>query len=227
MAKPDTLTAEESDLRRRARRRLVGAVALALLAVVVLPMVFNPEPKPLGTDVDIRIPDQATPFRPDMPTPAPDREAGKGAAEAVSPAPATVAPAAGAPSATGQAKPPEPAKAEPPSLKPDASSPERAAVQEKEKIEAKTAAKADAKSSAPASEGFAAKGYYLQLGAFTNEGNARQLADKARAAGFSPTVQSVAGQVRVRIGPYQERKEALEMQARLRAKGFGPVLLGP
>src|SRR5437762_2523723 len=31
-------------LKRRGRRRLVGAVALVLLAVIVLPMVFDPEP---------------------------------------------------------------------------------------------------------------------------------------------------------------------------------------
>lgn len=220
MAKPDTLTAEESDLRRRARRRLVGAVALALLAVVVLPMVFNPEPKPLGTDVDIRIPDQATPFQPEMPKPALDQEEVKRAVEPVSPVPATAAPGAGAPSAAVRTRPPEPAKSEPPSVQ------EKDQAGQKEKTETKTAAKAD-KTSEPASEGFAAKGYYLQLGAFSSEANARQLADKARAAGFNPAVQAVAGQVRVRVGPYAERKEALEMQSRLRAKGFGPVLLGP
>jgi DedD protein len=43
-----TTNPEEQALRRRARRRLVGSLALALLAVVVLPMIFEPEPKPLG-----------------------------------------------------------------------------------------------------------------------------------------------------------------------------------
>ena len=32
-------------LKRRGRRRLVGAVALVLAAVIVLPMVFDPEPR--------------------------------------------------------------------------------------------------------------------------------------------------------------------------------------
>lgn len=42
-------------LKRRGRRRLVGAVALALLAVIVLPMIFDPEPR--GTPpVSVRIP---------------------------------------------------------------------------------------------------------------------------------------------------------------------------
>src|SRR2546423_9932179 len=43
-------------LKRRGRRRLVGAVALVLLAVIVLPMVFDPEPKSTLPPVSVRIP---------------------------------------------------------------------------------------------------------------------------------------------------------------------------
>ena len=43
-------------LKRRGRRRLVGAVALVLLAVIVLPMVFDPEPKGTVAPVEVRIP---------------------------------------------------------------------------------------------------------------------------------------------------------------------------
>jgi DedD protein len=45
-------------LKKRARRRLVGAIALALLAVIVLPMVMDQEPRPLTQDIQIRIPSQ-------------------------------------------------------------------------------------------------------------------------------------------------------------------------
>src|SRR5258708_24318703 len=53
-------------LKRRGRRRLVGAVALVLAAVVVLPMVFDPEPKSTQTPVTVRIPaaNEAPPFAP-------------------------------------------------------------------------------------------------------------------------------------------------------------------
>ena len=53
-------------LKRRGRRRLVGAVALVLLAVIVLPMVFDPEPKSTQTPVTVRIPaeNEAPPFVP-------------------------------------------------------------------------------------------------------------------------------------------------------------------
>ena len=46
------------DIKKRARRRLVGAAALALLAVIVLPVVMDSEPKPGGQEVQIRIPNR-------------------------------------------------------------------------------------------------------------------------------------------------------------------------
>lgn len=60
-------------LKRRGRRRLVGAVALVLLAVIVLPMVFDPEPRPVAPPVSVRIPgeDNAPPFTPKPPAQKP------------------------------------------------------------------------------------------------------------------------------------------------------------
>jgi DedD protein len=43
-------------LKRRGRRRLVGAIALVLAAVIVLPMVFDSEPKGSAPPVSVRIP---------------------------------------------------------------------------------------------------------------------------------------------------------------------------
>ena len=58
-------------LKRRGRRRLVGAVALVLLAVIILPMVFDPEPRPLAP-VSVRIPgEDETPFKPKPPAQKP------------------------------------------------------------------------------------------------------------------------------------------------------------
>src|SRR4026208_1725948 len=57
-------------LKRRGRRRLVGAVALVLAAVIVLPMVFDPEPRGTAPG-SVRIPAQdEAPF---APTPPPKR----------------------------------------------------------------------------------------------------------------------------------------------------------
>jgi len=52
-------------LKRRGRRRLVGAVALVLAAVIVLPMVFDREPRSPAPPVSVRIPgEDDTPFKP-------------------------------------------------------------------------------------------------------------------------------------------------------------------
>jgi DedD protein len=65
--------------KKRARRRLVGAIALALAAAVGLPMLLDSQPKPLAGDIAIQIPskDKAAPLpapsEPAAPTPAGDR----------------------------------------------------------------------------------------------------------------------------------------------------------
>jgi DedD protein len=50
-------TEDELNLRRKARRRLIGAIALTLAVVVILPMVLDSEPKSTGNDIDLSIPD--------------------------------------------------------------------------------------------------------------------------------------------------------------------------
>jgi DedD protein len=61
-------------LKRRGRRRLVGAVALVLAAVIVLPMVFDPEPKRADVAVNVRIPgENETKFAPKVEPKAPEQ----------------------------------------------------------------------------------------------------------------------------------------------------------
>lgn len=50
-------TEDELNLRRKARRRLIGAAVLTLAVVVILPMVLDSEPKISGKDIDLNIPD--------------------------------------------------------------------------------------------------------------------------------------------------------------------------
>lgn len=47
---------EELQLKRRARRRLIGAIVLVIAIIVVLPMVLDSEPGPVSQDITIRIP---------------------------------------------------------------------------------------------------------------------------------------------------------------------------
>jgi DedD protein len=50
--------------KKRARRRLVGALALVLAVVIGLPMVLDSEPKPLANDIAIQIPSKDKPAAP-------------------------------------------------------------------------------------------------------------------------------------------------------------------
>jgi len=56
MAWPDPFSDEELQLKKRARRRLIGAIALVTTVAVVLPMVLDSEPRQVAQDINIKIP---------------------------------------------------------------------------------------------------------------------------------------------------------------------------
>ncbi len=53
-----TVSEEDLLLRKRARRRLVGAIALVIMAIVILPMVLDQAPKPENEEIEITIPSE-------------------------------------------------------------------------------------------------------------------------------------------------------------------------
>jgi DedD protein len=59
----------EADFKRRARRRLMGAVALTILAVIILPLVLDKEPPPAGP-LNIQMPPASGTSAPVDPAPA-------------------------------------------------------------------------------------------------------------------------------------------------------------
>lgn len=110
---------EANEIRRRGRRRLVGAIALVMLLVVFVPMVLDSEPRPARNEPATAIPprDTAPPLPPVAPAPSvapakagaqPDSKAG------VQPdSPPAKAPTAEAPKvAVVETKPVAPAMAE-------------------------------------------------------------------------------------------------------------------
>lgn len=61
--------------KKRARRRLIGATALVLAAVIGLPMIFDSEPRPISQDINIQIPPRdKAPAMNASPMPLPDRK---------------------------------------------------------------------------------------------------------------------------------------------------------
>ncbi|HET9340284.1 MAG TPA: SPOR domain-containing protein [Casimicrobiaceae bacterium] len=86
MADPADLNLDE--LKRRGRRRLIGAIVLALVAAVVVPMLLESDPRPLGEDVTVRIPpvDEGK-FVSKLGEPRPKADAPKAAPPAPAPSP--------------------------------------------------------------------------------------------------------------------------------------------
>ncbi len=184
---------EELLLKKRARRRLVGAIALVLIVVVFLPMVLDNEPKPLSQDVEINIP----------PVPPANTVSSVPLQEGAPPPPAETA----APIELAPVKEPAPAK-------------EPAPV--KEPAKAKEPASAPvAVISKPATAPTEAESYVVQLGAFSNAQNAKQLAAKVRASRFKAYTEIVSTpngeRTRVRVGPYSSRESAESARSRLKA----------
>lgn len=197
---------EEIQLRKRARRRLVGAVALVLLAVVLLPMVLDSEPRQRPQEVNIQIPS----IPPQAPTPPASPTANPAAdASSALPRPSVDRDAPSAPTAPT----PEAAARVAPEAKPAATS--RSTTLQKAAPAASRAADTTQGGTAQLGEG-----YVVRMGAFSDANNAKQLLAKLRAnkiAGYSEVLKTTQGQrVRVRAGPFPTEESARSARDRMR-----------
>ena len=82
--------------------------------------------------------------------------------------------------------------------------------------------------SAPASLADRALDHAVQLGAFSSLGRARELVERARAAGLTPRLVTVPGSdlVRVRLGRFADEPEAESLAGRARSLGFDALVVG-
>jgi DedD protein len=227
-------------LKKRARRRLVGAIFFVSVVAVVLPMVMDHEPRQTVQDVEIRIPGQdEKPFAPKFAAAPVDKPAAK-PVEAPLPSPVAVVEPTEKPSArvvevAKDAKPADKAP-EKPVAKPE-KAPEKPAAKTPEKVVEKPAEKPkadDAKRAAailagqaPEAKPAAKNGEYLILiGAFANEANVRNLKSKLGDEGiktFSEPLDTPQGKkTRVRAGPFASKEaadKALEKMKRIGVSG--------
>jgi DedD protein len=201
-----TISDEELQLKKRARRRLVGAVALVLLIVVFLPMILDSEPKPLNQDIVITIP----------PIPKPE-------ATSQAPAPVATVPAVPVtPHVTGMPEVAPAARPEPaPAVEPNTELPKSEAPKAEAKPVAKPVQKHEIK---PATLSHAAAGdetFVVQLGAFSNATNAKVLQKKLqdnKFKAYTELVKNAGGdRTRVRVGPYASREAAEKARDRLKS----------
>jgi DedD protein len=203
---PSVVSQEELLLRKRARRRLVGAVGLVLLAVIVLPVVLDHEPKRTPHNVRVEMPPPV--LQPAQTSPSPDASVPNPPAEAPQPAspPAQASapePVRTAPPPLDSAAPAAPARREPPSAAPPVPRPEPKPF-------------AVAPKPVPASE------FVIQLGAFSEIAKAQALEQRLKKGGFPAYLERAAqgNRTRVRAGPYASREAAQKAYALMKQRNL-------
>ena len=241
--------AQAAELRVRARRRLAGAVALVLAAIVVLPMLLDSEPIPVSSNVAIRIPDRNAPFQPNLSdqnktdqsasgqleTPAKSTE--QTSLSTSSPA-ASVPDSITAPSVSAFSAPVPAPKPEPkPEVKPKPEpkpEPKPAVVQRSDDgaralalLEGRPTSSASATPAKQPTKG----NFVVQAVSLDSASDAQVQRDKLTAAGISnsfvdgPVVVNGQRKYRVRVGPFPSRESAQAAQTRLRTLGFGGAFI--
>jgi DedD protein len=192
---------EALQLKRRARRRLIGAIALVTFAVIILPLVLDKEPGPAGPPLSVQIPDQGSSgfssrVVPVAPTPEKKVE---------------IAPAGSKPSAAQSA----PAANEESTARAAGPTTAGAAAKVTDKTE-------ELRARAALND----QNWVVALDAFSDKKNVTQLRAKLSAAGvksYTEPVKTSKGELtRVRAGPFATKEAAEKARAKLSAMGLKP-----
>jgi DedD protein len=209
--------------KKRARRRLIGATALVLAAVIGLPMIFDSEPRPISQDINIQIPPRdKAPAMNASPMPLPPTQA----TQPEAPPPEAQKPEAPKPTAADAAPPAPEAKPESRQASSAPIAPEKAAtvaVGEKRVdslVDKPAAAPADAAKSADKNKGR----FIVQVAAVSNKAKVDELLQKLKRGGIEGYWQKIAtkegDRFRVRVGPFSSRDEAEKMSKRIDKLGL-------
>ena len=215
MASP--ANSEASEVRRRGRQRLIGAIALVAVLVVFVPMVLDSEPKQQRGGPDLTIPSKAS--APPLPAPpaAPAKQS-----------PAAEAPAAPAPE--GKAPKTDPRVAESKVLDPSKPPPPKAPPAVVASVAPTAPPVAPAPGKVPAGQAPSAgqaseaaprlEGFAVQVGAFRDEAKLEQARQKLAAAKvphYTERMEAKAGPLtRLRAGPFKTREAAESALAQLK-----------
>lgn len=208
---PALESAAVQEARTRARRRLIGAVVLLAIGVIVFPLLFESQPRPLASDVAVELARKvgSTVATANVATARPARAM----------APPTVAPSSAQTSAPVEASQ-EAAAAPPASPAPTAPTASTAEAQP-----APPPIQATPVSSAPATSGR----FVVQVGAFTDAAamrEARQKVEKLGLKTYTQIIETTSGKrTRVRVGPFDTRDEADRAGTLLKGAGMPAYIL--
>ena len=221
---PDQLNEQEIQFKKRARRRLVGAIALVLLMITILPMVLDDRAgKTPQQEIAITIPSQdgaeftskIVPVAPETPLPASPSTA---APTPVPPAPPaeSVKPDEAASNKDIEVAPP----AAPLSNKPadTISIPTQEAAQ-KAPVEKKQSEPNSSKGNA----------FSVQIGVFSDPANVKQLQQKLLSQGYKSYTEKVdtakGEKIRLRAGPFATRETAESALVNIKDSGLSGMVV--
>lgn len=225
-------------MRKRAKHRLIGAVVLVLAGVIGFPLLFDTQPRPVAIDIPIEIPSKNGVKPLVMPAPvtapvaaAPTSPAGSdkvAAPPSLTPREEVVTEKkAAAPAAPASAAIKSEAKSEPP---PEPKAVAKAPVSDegaraKALLDGKVAAAASAKAAPAEVDGR----LVVQVGAFADEGKAREVRQKLERAGFKTYTQVAetrdGKRIRVRVGPFASKADADKAASKIKSLDLPAAIL--
>jgi DedD protein len=213
---------EEIQLRKRARRRLVGAIALAVLVVAAVPMILDGEPpQPPAQHIDVQI---AAPRKPPpderIPTPAPTSRASPSseAARASSDRPVASDPAVVSSDPAVVSSDPAVVSSDPAVVSSDlAASPGSSTGPSTSPAAPSKAQEADAARAG-------GETYAVALIATASPAKAAQMKRTLQRQNFPVYTQKTpdGDKTRVRVGPFASREAAEQARQRLVRQGYDP-----
>ncbi len=187
-------------VRRRAKHRLIGSAVLVLAGVIVFPLLFDQQPRPVSVDIPIEIPDRNKVKPLSLPAAAPPAVA---AETVLSPPPPAPPPAPAQeieeilPSAPAVAAVSAPKAVPMPAPKVDEAAKAQALLDGQE---------------LPKPGGDVASRYVVQVGAFADAARAQEVRLKVERAGlktYTHVAETKEGRrTRVRVGPFVTKAEA-------------------
>ncbi len=215
---PEIQQDQALELKKRARRRLVGAIALVLLMIIILPMILKDRdvPEAVKEDVIISMPEAApAPVASNvapLPSPLPNTS--------LPVEPTTTFPAVTTLETTPASKPsetvvvtPEPVEVMSPEVK---ATPEVVVTPEVKVTEAKPVIKGN-------------DYFTIQIGVFSDPANVAQLQSKLKAAGQSHRTEKIntpnGEKTRLRVGKYATRQEAADALSKLGSAGISGMVI--
>ncbi len=224
--------------KKRARRRLVGAIALVLAAIIGLPMILDSEPKPLADDIVIQIPSKDTPvpLAQGKATTA-QKVSREPLAESLNPEEEVLEPVTSAPRAEvkTETKTVEPAKKTAPTPVVKAELPEPKVtttpptIAKDDHSDEAARARAILEGKSSSAENKAAGKVVLQVAALATQEKVNELQKKLQDAGLKSYTQKVATEsgerIRVRIGPFANNADAEKARAKLIKIGLDAKLI--